>query len=106
MNDKRADRRRRVAVLVALGVLAVLLGPWGIFHKKQEKTAAAQQTVKLDLEEYKEGTLDYATVITAEATSLSASLNVLALLQQRLQASVLLVENLGGGWSATDLPKG
>ena len=67
--------------------------------------AAARQTVQLDLLEYREGTVDYTTVITAQATSLSTSVNVLTVLQQRLQASVLLVENLGGGWSAADLPK-
>lgn len=67
--------------------------------------AAARQTVQLDLLEYREGTVDYTTVITAQATSLSTSVNVLTVLQQRLQASVLLVEDLGGGWSAADLPK-
>jgi outer membrane protein TolC len=67
--------------------------------------ASARQAVQLDLNQYREGTVDYTTVITAQATQLSASQNVLTVLQERLQASVLLVENLGGGWSATDLPK-
>ena len=67
--------------------------------------AAARQAVQLDLAEYREGTVDYTTVITAQATLLSASQNVLTVLQQRLQASVLLVEDLGGGWSAGELPK-
>lgn len=60
--------------------------------------AAAHEAVQLDLAEYKQGTVDYTTVITAQAAELSASQNVLTVLQSRLQASVLLVEDLGGGW--------
>jgi len=67
---------------------------------------SAKQAVQLDINEYKQGTVDYTTVITAQATELTASQNVLTVLQERLQASALLVENLGGGWSASDLPKG
>lgn len=68
--------------------------------------AAARQTVKIDLAEYREGSVDYTTVIAAEATQFSASQNVLTAIQNRTNASILLVENLGGGWSTTDLPKG
>jgi NodT family efflux transporter outer membrane factor (OMF) lipoprotein len=68
--------------------------------------ASAQEAVRLDLNQYKEGTVDYTTVITAQATALTASQNVLTVLQQRLQASALLVEDLGGGWDRQDLPKG
>ena len=67
--------------------------------------ASARQAVQLDLNQYREGTVDYTTVITAQATALTASQNVLTVLQERLQASVLLVEDVGGGWSATQLPK-
>jgi NodT family efflux transporter outer membrane factor (OMF) lipoprotein len=65
----------------------------------------AQKALQLDLDEFKEGTIDNTTVITAQATLLGASLNVVSVLQDRLQASVLLVENLGGGWTTADLPK-
>jgi NodT family efflux transporter outer membrane factor (OMF) lipoprotein len=70
---------------------------------KTEKSA--HEAVQLDLNEYKQGTVDYTTVITAQATELTASQNVLTVLQERLQANVLLIEDLGGGWSANDLPK-
>jgi NodT family efflux transporter outer membrane factor (OMF) lipoprotein len=66
---------------------------------------AAQQTVKLDLDEYREGTVDYTTVIAAQAALLATSLNVLIVIENRLNASVLLVENLGGGWTTADLPR-
>lgn len=66
----------------------------------------AHRTTQLDLIEYKAGTVDYTTVITAQATELNDRINRLTVLQERLQASALLVEDLGGGWAATDLPKG
>jgi NodT family efflux transporter outer membrane factor (OMF) lipoprotein len=67
--------------------------------------SSARESVKLDLDQYKEGTIDYTTVVLAQATASAASQNVVTVLQERLQASVLLVENLGGGWSKPDLPK-
>jgi len=68
-----------------------------------EKTA--REAVRLDLNEYKAGVVDYTTVITAQTAALSASQSVLTVLEQRLLASVLLVESVGGGWTPADLPK-
>ena len=80
-----------------------------IYQQQQEVLVrteeTARKTVQLDLDEFREGTVDYTTVITAQANLLSASLNVATVLQNRLQASVLLVENLGGGWTAAELPR-
>ena len=45
-------------------------------------------------------------MIAAQASLESASLNVLTVIENRLNASVLLVENLGGGWTTADLPRG
>ena len=67
--------------------------------------AAARQAEQLDLNEYKAGTVDYTTVITAQTAALSASQGVLTTLQNRLVASVALVEDLGGGWDVSELPK-
>ena len=67
---------------------------------------AARQAEQLDLNEYKAGTVDYTTVITAQTTALSASQSVISVLEQRLIASVALVEDLGGGWTTADLPHG
>jgi outer membrane protein TolC len=67
---------------------------------------AAQQVLKLDLDEFREGTIDYTTVIAAQATLAAAQLNALTVVENRLNASVLLVEDLGGGWTKADLPKG
>ncbi len=70
-----------------------------------EYEKAAKEAVQLDLNEYKAGIIDYTTVITAQTAQLSASQNVLTVLEQRLLASVLLVEYVGGGWTPADLPK-
>ncbi len=70
-----------------------------------EYEKAAKEAVQLDLNEYKAGIVDYTTVITAQTAQLSASQNVLTVLESRLLASVLLVEYVGGGWTPADLPK-
>ena len=47
---------------------------------------------------------NYLTVITSQATLLSAERTAVTLLEHRLTASVLLIEALGGGWNASQLP--
>ncbi|MGH6976707.1 MAG: efflux transporter outer membrane subunit, partial [Stellaceae bacterium] len=66
--------------------------------------AAASEAERLILNQYRAGTVDYTSVVTAEATALGDRQTALTVLQSRLNASVLLVENLGGGWSSTELP--
>ncbi|MGH6968438.1 MAG: efflux transporter outer membrane subunit [Stellaceae bacterium] len=65
---------------------------------------AASEAEHLILNQYRAGTVDYTSVVTAEATALGDRQTALNVLQSRLNASVLLVENLGGGWSSTELP--
>jgi NodT family efflux transporter outer membrane factor (OMF) lipoprotein len=67
---------------------------------------AANLAVQLDLNQYKAGTVDYTTVITAQTTALTDAQSVLTVQQERLQASVALIQALGGGWQASELPKG
>jgi NodT family efflux transporter outer membrane factor (OMF) lipoprotein len=100
----------RQTVLTAFQGVEDELAALRIYQQEQDvlllTEQAAQQTVKLDLDEFREGTVDYTTVIAAQASLLSASLNVLTTVENRLNASVLLVEDLGGGWTTADLPKG
>ncbi len=99
----------RQTVLTAFQGVEDELSALHVYQQEQDvllhTEASARQAVQLDLNQYREGTIDYTTVITAQATALSASQNVLTVLQERLQASVLLVEDMGGGWSADTLPK-
>jgi NodT family efflux transporter outer membrane factor (OMF) lipoprotein len=66
--------------------------------------AAAREAEKLTLNQYKAGTVPYSSVITAQTTRLSAEQTALAVLSNRLQASVALIEAVGGGWNASQLP--
>jgi len=66
--------------------------------------AAAREAEKLTLNQYKAGTVPYSSVITAQTTRLSAEQTALSVLSSRLQASVALIEAVGGGWSAAQLP--
>jgi outer membrane protein TolC len=70
-----------------------------------EKTvAAADRALTISTAQYKAGTTSYLTVITEQATSLSAQVTAVELLTRRLTASVLLVQALGGGWDESQMP--
>lgn len=60
----------------------------------------AQEAERLTLNQYRAGTLPYTNVLTAQTTSLAEQQTALTIRQNRLVASVKLIEALGGGWSA------
>jgi outer membrane protein TolC len=64
---------------------------------------AAREAEALTLNQYKAGTVPYSSVITAQTTRLSAEETALTVLSSRLQASVALIQALGGGWDAASL---
>jgi len=66
--------------------------------------AAAREAEKLTLNQYKAGTVPYSSVITAQTTRLTSEETALTVLSSRLQASVALIEAVGGGWNASNLP--
>lgn len=66
--------------------------------------AAAIEAERLTLNQYKAGTVPYSSVITAQTTRLSSEETALSVFSNRLQASVTLIEALGGGWKEADLP--
>src|SRR6185437_9107941 len=66
--------------------------------------AAAREAEQLALNQYRAGTVDFTTVITAQATALSNEVTAVNLHQTRLVASVALIEALGGGWESGQLP--
>lgn len=65
---------------------------------------ASLQAEQLTLNQYQAGTVAYTSVVTAQATALSNRQSALTILQNRLLASVTLIEALGGGWDSTQLP--
>jgi NodT family efflux transporter outer membrane factor (OMF) lipoprotein len=68
---------------------------------EDETVKAAREAEALTLNQYKAGTVPYSSVITAQTTRLSAEETALQVLSTRLQASVALIEALGGGWDAS-----
>lgn len=64
----------------------------------------ARHAVAIALNEYRAGTQPYTTVITAQNTALADEQAALTIQQDRLVASVALVQALGGGWTDAALP--
>jgi NodT family efflux transporter outer membrane factor (OMF) lipoprotein len=64
----------------------------------------AREAERLTLNQYRQGTVAYTAVITAQTTRLANEETALTILQNRLTASVALVQALGGGWDTRQLP--
>jgi NodT family efflux transporter outer membrane factor (OMF) lipoprotein len=71
---------------------------------EDEAVKAAQNSLDISTYQYKAGTVNYLTVITAQAALLQNQVQAVSILTRRMSASVLLVEALGGGWNASKLP--
>jgi NodT family efflux transporter outer membrane factor (OMF) lipoprotein len=69
-----------------------------------ESVKSSARALLISTEQYKAGTTAYLTVLTAQATALAAERTQIDLLTRRLEASVQLVVNLGGGWDNSQLP--
>jgi NodT family efflux transporter outer membrane factor (OMF) lipoprotein len=64
----------------------------------------AARAVQIALNEYQAGTQAYTTVVTAQVTLLSDQETLLAVQQDRLLASISLIQALGGGFDESQLP--
>jgi NodT family efflux transporter outer membrane factor (OMF) lipoprotein len=65
---------------------------------------AAQDAVRLSLNQYEAGTIAYTTVVTAQTTELTAEQTLIAIGLNRFTTASTLVTALGGGWREQDLP--
>ena len=74
---------------------------------KQQKEAvdSAQLSLQLFTNRYTGGVDTYLQVITAQTIALSNERTDVDIMRRRMDASVLLVKALGGGWNAANLPK-
>jgi NodT family efflux transporter outer membrane factor (OMF) lipoprotein len=78
--------------------------------EKETKTqraavAAAEQSLELSSNRYTGGLVTYLEVVTAQGTALANERMAVDILRRRMDASVLLIKALGGGWDSTKLPK-
>jgi NodT family efflux transporter outer membrane factor (OMF) lipoprotein len=65
---------------------------------------AAQRSVALTTDQYRAGTVSYLNVITTQTIALANEVTAVQILGRRMAATILLVEALGGGWNAAELP--
>ncbi len=72
--------------------------------KEQAAVKAQRDAVRVFLNQYRAGTIDYTTVVTAQLTLLSDEEAELTIRQDLYLASVSLIEALGGGWDTNLLP--
>jgi outer membrane protein TolC len=74
-------------------------------QQQQEATASASEALQLFTNRYQGGVDNYLQVITAQTVLLTNQRNDIDLQRRRMDASVLLVKAVGGGWDSTQLPK-
>ena len=65
---------------------------------------AAQQSMDISTAQYRGGLVNYLQVITAQTSLLQNQAAALDILTRRLVTSVSLIQALGGGWDASQLP--
>lgn len=72
----------------------------------QQETAiqAAQRATDLALNRYRGGIASYLDVITAQNTLLTNQRTAVGIHTRRMQATVLLIKAIGGGWNKSELP--
>jgi len=69
-----------------------------------EAVAAARESVELTTNQYKAGTVSYLNVITVQTIALNDQIAAVQIMGRRMAAAVLLIQALGGGWNASELP--
>jgi NodT family efflux transporter outer membrane factor (OMF) lipoprotein len=71
---------------------------------QDEAVKAARKSVDLTTNQYKAGTVSYLNVITVQTIALTDEVTAIQIRGRRMAAAVLLVQALGGGWTAAELP--
>ncbi len=71
---------------------------------QDQAVSDSRRAAQIALNEYRAGTQAYTAVITAQNTLLSAQQTALSIEESRLTDAVALIQALGGGWHASDLP--
>jgi NodT family efflux transporter outer membrane factor (OMF) lipoprotein len=74
-------------------------------QQQKEATASAEESLQIFTNRYIGGADPYLQVLTAQTIALQNERNDVDILRRRMDASVLLVKALGGGWTVSELPK-
>jgi len=98
----------RQAGLVAMQQVEDQLAALSIYaeqaQQQQQLVASAEQALRLITNQYKAGTVPYMNLLTAQAALYNAQNSRLQNNGQRLNASVALIQALGGNWSDAQQP--
>jgi len=74
-------------------------------HAQRVAVEAARQSLDLSMNRYRGGLVTYLEVISAQSIDLQDEYTEVDILRRRMDASVLLIKALGGGWDVSKLPK-
>jgi len=98
----------RQTVLTAFQQVEDSLAQLRILSQEAEITdraiTAAQQSLEISTIQYRGGIANYLLVITAQTSALQNQRSAVDILTRRMVASVSLIQALGGGWDASQLP--
>jgi len=73
-------------------------------QQQKRAVASSQESLQLFTNRYRGGVDTYLQVITAQTIELANERNAIDIERRRMDASVLLVKAVGGGWDRTQLP--
>jgi NodT family efflux transporter outer membrane factor (OMF) lipoprotein len=73
-------------------------------QQQHSATSAADETLRLFMNRYAGGVDTYLQVVTSQTTALSNEQNDIDIRRRQLEASVLLIKAVGGGWDISQLP--
>jgi NodT family efflux transporter outer membrane factor (OMF) lipoprotein len=74
-------------------------------QQQQTATASAQESLQIFTDRYIGGADPYLQVLTAQTIALQNERNDVDILRRRMDACVLLIKALGGGWNVSQLPQ-
>ena len=74
-------------------------------QQQKNAVASAEESLQLSTNRYTGGLDNYLTVLTAQTIALANERNDVDIQRRRMDASVLLVKAVGGGWNVAKLPK-
>jgi len=74
-------------------------------QQQKDATASAQESLQVFTDRYIGGADPYLQVLTAQTIALQNERNDVDILRRRMDASVLLIKALGGGWNTSQLPR-
>ncbi|AUT70034.1 efflux transporter outer membrane subunit [Paraburkholderia hospita] len=98
----------RQTVLTAFGQVEDNIAALRVLEQEaqaqDDAVSAAQRSLAIVSNRYKNGAITYLDVVVAQTTALTNEREAVSIARRRMAASVALIKALGGGWEATSLP--